>query len=366
VPEGRPFRHAGIRRGWRLSGRAASSNPEDFLIPFRGPGSTGRPVKWIEDRSRETCWPPTTPGRTPSASWRIACPPRDGTHSGACAVQGLHGSGCPILRTVGATASRNIAAGDVGALPYSANIHIDVSLVDDQTRTPLGHLSGGPGRFEESRFFPRAAHRYRGNGSSEQSMAVRVPAAAQSDLGSRDGRIRFAKDPGARTSRPSATAVTMVARLDRCLPWPKSVWGRESRPARTVDRWPAYQRGLAIGCLHYIEGGASGPKGNLRGLKLEPDGSVSVFVGSSSVGQGIETVLRPDSPPNASRNPPWTGFKGRYFTASNDHVSERIRPPTARGPPVHWAGSAIVLAAAGACARRSGRRRPKTLGLRGR
>ena len=45
--------------------------------------------------------------------------------------------------------------------------------------------------------------------------------------------------------------------------------------------------GTAIGC--YLEGGASGPKENAR-LVLETDGSVSVYVGSSSVGQGVETV----------------------------------------------------------------------------
>jgi aerobic carbon-monoxide dehydrogenase large subunit len=46
--------------------------------------------------------------------------------------------------------------------------------------------------------------------------------------------------------------------------------------------------GLGIGC--YFEGGASGPRENAR-LVLETDGSVSVHVGSSSVGQGLETVF---------------------------------------------------------------------------
>ena len=46
-------------------------------------------------------------------------------------------------------------------------------------------------------------------------------------------------------------------------------------------------RGIAIGC--YLEGGASGPKESAR-LVLEADGKVSVYVGSSSIGQGLETV----------------------------------------------------------------------------
>jgi hypothetical protein len=46
-------------------------------------------------------------------------------------------------------------------------------------------------------------------------------------------------------------------------------------------------RGTAIGC--YLEGGASGPKESAR-LVLEADGKISVHVGSSSIGQGLETV----------------------------------------------------------------------------
>ena len=46
--------------------------------------------------------------------------------------------------------------------------------------------------------------------------------------------------------------------------------------------------GFGVGC--YIESGASGPKENAR-LELNDDGSVSVFVGSSAVGQGLETAF---------------------------------------------------------------------------
>ena len=46
--------------------------------------------------------------------------------------------------------------------------------------------------------------------------------------------------------------------------------------------------GIAVGC--YLEGGGSGPRENAR-MVLEADGTVSVYVGSSAVGQGIETVF---------------------------------------------------------------------------
>jgi carbon-monoxide dehydrogenase large subunit len=46
--------------------------------------------------------------------------------------------------------------------------------------------------------------------------------------------------------------------------------------------------GLAVGC--FIEGGAAGPKENAK-IVLEPNGEIAVYVGSASLGQGLETVL---------------------------------------------------------------------------
>ncbi|MBX9738638.1 MAG: molybdopterin-dependent oxidoreductase, partial [Beijerinckiaceae bacterium] len=66
----------------------------------------------------------------------------------------------------------------------------------------------------------------------------------------------------------------------------ESNWAEKSKlQGKLVDG--RYQ-GIAIGC--FIEGGASGPQENVRML-LEPDGSVSLFAGSSAIGQGLETVL---------------------------------------------------------------------------
>jgi carbon-monoxide dehydrogenase large subunit len=96
--------------------------------------------------------------------------------------------------------------------------------------------------------------------------------------------------------------------------------------------------GLAIGC--YIEGGASGPKETAR-LKLEPDGAVSVFVGSSSVGQGIETVFAQIAADALEM--PMEQIKG-VFHGSTDHVSEGFGSYSSRSTVM--GGSAIVLAAA--------------------
>ena len=46
--------------------------------------------------------------------------------------------------------------------------------------------------------------------------------------------------------------------------------------------------GLGVAC--FVEGGASGPRENAR-MVLEKDGTVTVIVGSTSIGQGVETVM---------------------------------------------------------------------------
>src|SRR5713226_7931247 len=72
--------------------------------------------------------------------------------------------------------------------------------------------------------------------------------------------------------------------LDRCLDEIK--WTEKSKLAgKLID---GRYHGLALGC--FIEGGAAGPKESAR-IVLEPDGDYSVYVGSSAVGQGLETAF---------------------------------------------------------------------------
>ena len=72
--------------------------------------------------------------------------------------------------------------------------------------------------------------------------------------------------------------------LDRCLDEIK--WAEKSKLAgKLID---GRYHGIAIGC--FIEGGAAGPKESAR-MVLEPDGLYSVYVGSSAIGQGLETAF---------------------------------------------------------------------------
>src|SRR5262249_36849197 len=74
------------------------------------------------------------------------------------------------------------------------------------------------------------------------------------------------------------------ATLDRCLE--EIRWTEKAKlQGQLVD---GRYHGLAIGC--FIEGGAAGPKESAR-LAINADGTISVFMGSSAVGQGVETVF---------------------------------------------------------------------------
>jgi carbon-monoxide dehydrogenase large subunit len=72
--------------------------------------------------------------------------------------------------------------------------------------------------------------------------------------------------------------------LDRCLA--EFDWTEKSKlQGQLID---GRHHGLAIGC--FIEGGAAGPKEPAR-LEINAGGAVAVFMGSSAVGQGVETVF---------------------------------------------------------------------------
>jgi carbon-monoxide dehydrogenase large subunit len=293
--------------------------PEDFLIPFAA-RLTGRPVKWIEDRRENLL--ATNHARDAECDLEIACA-RDGT------ILGLRGQAFTdlgaYLRTVGATASRNIA--QVMSGPYHIpHIHIDVSLLMTN-KTPSGTYRG-PGRFEADFFRERLI--------DIAARELRIDAVAFR----RHNLISEAEMP-----YPLAKILVLDIEtecdsgdygrtLDRCLA--EIGWvAKAGLQGRLID---GRYHGLAIGC--YIEGGASGPKESAR-LKLEPDGSVSVFVGSSSVGQGIETVFAQIAAD--ALEIPMDRIKG-VFHGSTDHVSEGFGSYSSRSTVM--GGSAIVLAAA--------------------
>ena len=243
--------------------------PEDFLIPFAA-RVVGRAVKWIEDRREHLI--ATNHARDASCTLEIACS-RDG------AILALRGHAKAdvgaYLRTNGATGARNTA--QILSGPYRVpNIHMEVSL-HLTNKTPVGTYRG-PGRFEadffRERLFDMAAGALgidriefrRRNLIAESEMPYALAKVVELDLDT-------ATDSGDYRST-----------LDRCLA--EFRWdSRAPLQGKLID---GRYHGTAIGC--YFEGGASGPREHAR-LALERDGTVSVHVGSSANGQGLETAF---------------------------------------------------------------------------
>jgi len=292
--------------------------PEDFLIPFAARLS-GRPVKWVEDRREHLL--ATNHAREAACELEIACD-RAGTilalRGQAWTDQGAY------IRTNGPTAARNIAQVLTG--PYRIpHVRMDVSLTVTN-KTPAGTYRG-PGRFEADFFRERlldiAAKELRldpielrrRNLISENEMPYRLATVEPLNVASQT-------DSGDYRST-----------LDRCLheiEWP-------SKAVLVGKLIEGRYHGAAVGC--YIEGGASGPKEGAR-LAVESDGKISVYVGSSSIGQGLETVCAQIAADALEL--PLDAING-VFHGSTDHVSEGYGAYSSRS--VVMGGNAIVAAA---------------------
>ena len=243
--------------------------PEDFLIPFAA-RTLKRAVKWIEDRRENLI--ASNHARDAECELEIACD-RDGT------IRGLRGHGAADLgayiRTNGVTAARNTA--QVLSGPYRvSNIQFEMALLLTN-KTPSGTYRG-PGRFEadffRERLFDMAANDLgidrvefrRRNLVAEHEMPWTLPTIQPLDQGGETDNGDYRQT------------------LDRCLKdfgWPE----KSALQGKLID---GRRHGIAIGC--YLEGGGSGPRENVR-MVLERDGTVSLYTGSSSVGQGVETVM---------------------------------------------------------------------------
>jgi carbon-monoxide dehydrogenase large subunit len=243
--------------------------PEDFLIPFAA-RHVGRPVKWIEDR-RENLMA-MNHAREAEADIEIACT-RDGR------ILGLRGHTFTdmgaYMRTNGAVGSRNVAQFMSG--PYRIeNIDIDVTLFMTN-KTPVGTYRG-PGRFETDFFRERLFDMV-----AKDLRLDRVEFRRRNLVAEREMPYAIATITPFE-SKDQFDSGDYQLTLDRCLA--EIRWTEKAKlQGKLIDgRW----HGLALGC--FIEGGGAGPKETAR-VALNPDGSYSVYMGSSAVGQGVETVF---------------------------------------------------------------------------
>jgi carbon-monoxide dehydrogenase large subunit len=243
--------------------------PEDFLIPFAA-RHVGRPVKWTEDRREHLMC--MNHAREAACDVEIACA-RDGT------ILGLRGHAFvdmgAYMRTNGAVGARNIAQFMSG--PYRvANIDLDVSLLLTN-KTPVGTYRG-PGRFETDFFRERLLDMAARDLGIDQIEFRRRNLVREADMPYKVATIAPFE------SKDELDSGDYQVTLERCLV--EFGWAvKEKLKGKLVD---GRYHGLAVCC--FIEGGAAGPKESAR-LVLETNGTLTVYMGSSGVGQGLETAF---------------------------------------------------------------------------
>lgn len=245
--------------------------PEDYLVAYAA-RKFGRPVKWMEDRREH--FTAIGHSRETEADVELAFR-KDGTLVG---LRGeLYVDIGAYVRPNGMTPVRNAAQFMSG--PYRIpHIHLEAHAYVSN-KTPSGTYRG-PGRYEGCFFIERlmdmAATKLgidrlelrRKNLLTHAEMPYPLAVVLPSD-----GRAETNCDSG-----------DYRETFDRCLAdfhWSEKA---KSRGRMADGRY----RGLGIAC--FIEGGASGPSEAAR-MEAEKDGSVSLYVGSSSVGQGVETIM---------------------------------------------------------------------------
>src|SRR3954447_17811934 len=245
--------------------------PEDFLIPFAA-RHVNRPVRWIEDRREHLT--AMNHAREADCEVEIACH-RDGT------ILGLRGDIFVDLgayvRTNGLIQPRTLAQFFSG--PYRVpNVHI-TSTALLTNKTPSGTYRA-PGRHEGSFFCERLIELAAGDIGIDSAEMRRRNLIGAAEMPYRLPRL----EPGGAAVDTECDSGDYREALERCLA--EFGWeGKRALQGREID---GRYHGIAVAC--FIEGSGAGPKETAR-LELEPDGTVSVYVGSTSIGQGLETVM---------------------------------------------------------------------------
>jgi carbon-monoxide dehydrogenase large subunit len=243
--------------------------PEDFLIPFAA-RHIDRPVKWIEDRREHLM--AINHSREMDCDLEIACR-RDGTILG---IRGtIFGDMGAYIRTNGGVVPAKAAQFLHG--PYRVPA-IEVEVAAFMTsKTPVGTYRA-PGRFEANFFRERLIE------MTARDLGIDPVAFRKKNL------ITEAELPysiGQLVPYETETAYDTGdyhAAFDRCL---KEIGWDEKRHLQGKPIKGRYH-GLAV--VPFVESGGAGPRENAR-MTLEEDGTITIGVGSSTLGQGLETVF---------------------------------------------------------------------------
>ena len=146
-------------------------------------------------------------------------------------------------------------------------------------KTPSGTYRA-PGRYEGSFFCERLIELAARDLGIEAAEMRRRNLIGAGEMPYRLPRL----DPGGPAVDTECDSGDYRETLERCL----AEFGWEEKRALQGREIDGRYHGVAIAC--FIEGGGYGPKETAR-IDLEADGTVSVYVGSAAVGQGLETVM---------------------------------------------------------------------------
>ncbi|MBM3530014.1 MAG: xanthine dehydrogenase family protein molybdopterin-binding subunit [Alphaproteobacteria bacterium] len=242
--------------------------PEDFLIPFAA-RKAGRPVKWIEDRREHLI--ATNHSREVDCEIEIACS-RDGT------ILGMRGH---VTSDMGAYIRTNggvVPAKAAQFLPGPYRIR-DIAVTVDvfvTSKTPVGTLRA-PGRFEANFFRERLLDIVAKDLGLDPMQFRLKNLIAEDELPFHTGKL-VPYEP--ETDFDTGDYHTTFTRALTEIGWAE----KKSLQGRLVDG-----RYHGIAATPFVESGGSG-KENAR-AEIENDGSVTVYAGSSVLGQGLETTL---------------------------------------------------------------------------
>jgi carbon-monoxide dehydrogenase large subunit len=242
--------------------------PEDFLIPFAA-RCVGRPVKWIEDRREHLT--ATNHSRDVECDIEIACL-RDGT------ILGLRGH---ILSDMGAYIRTNggvVPAKAAQFLPGPYRIR-DVAITVEvlmTSKTPVGTMRA-PGRFEANFFRERLLDMAAQDLALDPMDFRRKNLITEAEMPFSSGKL-VPYEP--ETEFDTGDYHAAFERALNEIGWAE----KKSLQGRLID---GRYHGMAA--VPFIESSGSG-KENAR-IVIEEDGFVSVYVGSSVLGQGLETTL---------------------------------------------------------------------------
>ena len=243
--------------------------PEDFLIPFVA-RKLERPVKWIEDRREHLM--AINHSRDVACELSIACR-SDGMFLG---LRGKVFSDMgAYIRTNGGVVPAKAAQFLPG--PYripGVGVSVEAFLTN---KTPVGTYRG-PGRFEANFFRERLIDMVAADLGIDPAEIRRKNLITEAELPYPiDGLVPY-EGP---TSYDSGDYPAAFERALHEIGWHE----KRGLQGKLID---GVRHGIGLGC--FVESGGAGPKENAM-LTLEADGSLTVAVGSSVLGQGLETVL---------------------------------------------------------------------------